>query len=166
MRLIDESKTNEAVRKILRKYGFSDESIVADEVWEAIENEVPTAYNIEEVIEKVRTDAYMMSFDESQVEILIDDIKQGYDIELPEPMEIKETHIDEYICPHCGIENGCVQGIVSDNDEAMSDIQKNKVSMLIGKINDLSLSKLNGTIFHGNYVLKEDVIQVIEDIFE
>ena len=81
MRLIYESKTNEAVRKVLRKYGFSDTSVVSDEIWDCIENEVPTAYDIEEVIEKVRTDAYTMSFNENQVERLIDDIKQGYDID-------------------------------------------------------------------------------------
>lgn len=80
-RLIDENTVNEAVRKILRKYGFNDDSTVSDEIWDCIENEVPTAYDIEKVIEKVRTDAYTMSFDESQVEILIDDIKQGYEID-------------------------------------------------------------------------------------
>lgn len=29
-------------------------------------------------------------------------------------MQIKEVHIDEYICPACGAENLCDQGIVQD----------------------------------------------------
>lgn len=35
------------------------------------------SYDMEKVIHKVREDAYSMSFDESQVEILIDDIRKG-----------------------------------------------------------------------------------------
>jgi hypothetical protein len=53
MRLIDADKANEAVRKVLRKYGFSDESVVSDEVWDAIENEVPTAYDADNVVEQL-----------------------------------------------------------------------------------------------------------------
>lgn len=48
MRLIDEQTANEAVRKVLRKYGFADESTLSDEVWDTIENEVPTAYELAE----------------------------------------------------------------------------------------------------------------------
>ena len=46
-RLIDEQTANKAVRKVLRKYGFSDDSVVSDEVWDCIENEVPTAYDMD-----------------------------------------------------------------------------------------------------------------------
>ena len=53
-RLIDEQTTNEAVRKVLRKYGFTDESIVSDEVWDTIENEVPTAYDVDRVVEELK----------------------------------------------------------------------------------------------------------------
>lgn len=35
-------------------------------------------------------------------------------IEKQIPMQIKEVHIDEYICPACGAENLCDQGIVQD----------------------------------------------------
>mgnify|MGYP000959701917 CR=1 FL=1 len=78
-RLIDEQVTNEAVRKILRKYGFQDESVVSDEIWDCIENEVQTAYDVEQAIEDARVDAYSMGFDESQVEILVKDIRQKID---------------------------------------------------------------------------------------
>lgn len=66
-RLIDENVTNEAVRKVLRKYGFNDDSIVSDEIWDCIENEIPTACNIEalevQVREEIRTimDTYVGS---------------------------------------------------------------------------------------------------------
>lgn len=30
------------------------------------------------------------------------------------PMQITEVHVDEYICPACGAENSCEQGIVED----------------------------------------------------
>lgn len=49
MRLIDEQTTNEAVRKVLRKYGFSDESVVSDEIWDCIEN-TETAYDVDKVV--------------------------------------------------------------------------------------------------------------------
>lgn len=66
-RLIDESTTNEAVRKVLRKYGFSDESTISDEIWDCIENEVITAFDVEavqtQVCEEIRTvmDTYVGS---------------------------------------------------------------------------------------------------------
>lgn len=31
------------------------------------------------------------------------------------PLEITEIHLDEYRCPACGAENGCDDGIVTDN---------------------------------------------------
>lgn len=30
------------------------------------------------------------------------------------PMQKTEVHVDEYICPACGAENSCNQGIVED----------------------------------------------------
>lgn len=30
------------------------------------------------------------------------------------PMRIEEVHVDEYICPACGSENNCEQGIIDD----------------------------------------------------
>lgn len=53
-RLIDEQTANEAVRKVLRKYGFSDELCVSDEIWDCIENEVPTAYDVDKVVEGLK----------------------------------------------------------------------------------------------------------------
>ena len=37
----------------------------------------PTAYNIEKVVEIVRVDCYSMGFDESQAEIIVEDIRKG-----------------------------------------------------------------------------------------
>ena len=69
MRLIDEQTTNEAVRKVLRKYGFNDDSIVSDEVWDCIENEVPTAYDVDKVVEQLEEEKINVP-----VNRLIDDI--------------------------------------------------------------------------------------------
>lgn len=30
------------------------------------------------------------------------------------PMQITEVHVDEYVCPVCGAENSCNQGVVED----------------------------------------------------
>ena len=31
------------------------------------------------------------------------------------PMVVTEIHVDEYICPNCGTENLCDQGVVTDH---------------------------------------------------
>ena len=36
-----------------------------------------TAYDIEKVVHSVRADCYTMGFDESQTEILVDDVRKG-----------------------------------------------------------------------------------------
>ena len=43
---------------------------------EAVEKQ-PTAYNPEKVVEIVRVDCYTMGFDESQTEIIVEDIRKG-----------------------------------------------------------------------------------------
>lgn len=39
--------------------------------------EQPTAYDVEKVVEIVRVDCYTMGFDESQTEIIVEDIRKG-----------------------------------------------------------------------------------------
>ena len=68
-RLIDEQATNEGVRKVLRKYGFRDESVVSDEVWDTIENEVPTAYDVDKVVEQLE-DACCKDIDGMELPII------------------------------------------------------------------------------------------------
>ena len=40
-------------------------------------DEQPTAYNPEKVVEIVSVDCYSMGFDESQAEIIVEDIRKG-----------------------------------------------------------------------------------------
>ena len=40
-------------------------------------NAQPTAYDVEKVVEVVREDCYSMGFDESQTEIIVDEVKKG-----------------------------------------------------------------------------------------
>ena len=102
MRLIDEQTTNELVRKVLRKYGFADDSVVSDEIWDTIENEVPTAYDLEKIVEKLDKEAQCLysihNFspikawqNESLLPIIID----GNDIEIPTQMEIPEIDLED-----------------------------------------------------------------------
>lgn len=39
--------------------------------------EQPTAYDVEKLVEIVRVDCYTMGFDESQTEIIVEDIRKG-----------------------------------------------------------------------------------------
>lgn len=39
--------------------------------------ELPTVYDVEKVVEIVRVDCYTMGFDESQTEIIVEDIRKG-----------------------------------------------------------------------------------------
>ena len=39
--------------------------------------EVPTAYDVEKVVEEVRCDCYTMGFDESQAEVIVNDVRKG-----------------------------------------------------------------------------------------
>lgn len=43
---------------------------------------------------------------------LIGRVKEAMEKQIP--MQITEVHVDEYICPTCGAENSCNQGIVED----------------------------------------------------
>ena len=44
---------------------------------EKLIKEQPTAYDIEKVVDVVREDCYSMGFDESQTEIIIEDVRKG-----------------------------------------------------------------------------------------
>lgn len=37
----------------------------------------PTAYDVEKVVEEVRSDCYTLGFDESQTDIVVDDVRRG-----------------------------------------------------------------------------------------
>lgn len=47
-----------------------------DDVIQLLDKE-PTFYNPEKVVEFVRVDCYSMGFDESQAEIIVEDIRKG-----------------------------------------------------------------------------------------
>lgn len=90
MRLIDEQTTNEMVRKVLKKYGFADDSVVSDEIWDTIENEVPTAYDLEKIVKKLDKEAQclysLQNFTPIKAwkhDLLLPIIIDGKDIELP-----------------------------------------------------------------------------------
>lgn len=56
------------------------------------------------------------------------------------------------------------QGFVEGHN-ATNEIMSSKVNELKKRVNEISLSKLSHTIFNGNYVLREDIMQAIDDIF-
>lgn len=47
-----------------------------DDVIQLLDKE-PTAYDVEKAVEIVRVDCYSMGFDESQTEIIVEDIRKG-----------------------------------------------------------------------------------------
>lgn len=63
MRLIEESDAISAAEKALKKYGFTRESVVTDAVHDAIENDTPTAYDIENTVNELENAIMVYSDD-------------------------------------------------------------------------------------------------------
>lgn len=53
----------------------------------------------------------------------------------------------------------------TEGHNATLDITNNKIKELRNRIDEISLSRLSSTIYKGNYILREDVMEAIEDIF-
>lgn len=52
MRLIDADDATRVVESVLKKYGLDRESVVTDEIHDAIDN-IQTAYDVEKVVEQL-----------------------------------------------------------------------------------------------------------------
>ena len=52
MRLIDADDATRVVEGVLKKYGLDRESVVTDEIHDAIDN-IQTAYDVEKVVEQI-----------------------------------------------------------------------------------------------------------------
>lgn len=75
-RYIDADETTRVIERVLKKYGLDRESVVTDEMHDAIDN-IPTAFDLDNVVDSVRVTCYQMGFDESQIEIIVDGIRNG-----------------------------------------------------------------------------------------
>lgn len=80
--LISRSETIKKLREYADQKCFNGEEELANGILKAIcfmakEDNVPAAYDVEKVVEQIRCDCYSMGFDESQTEILVNDIRKG-----------------------------------------------------------------------------------------
>ena len=69
MRLIDANKVKELINGL--------DSLPWEEELDDLVDSIPTAYDVEKVVEDVRIDCCAMGFDDSQIEIIVKDVRNG-----------------------------------------------------------------------------------------
>jgi hypothetical protein len=80
MRLIDADALIETMKKVETEY---EDAMTCPSWWTSysVISEQPTVYDVEKVVEDVRKDCYSMGFDESQTEIIVNDIVKAGGVE-------------------------------------------------------------------------------------
>lgn len=78
MRLIDADVSEEKFNELRKNRGWCGADLaVLDIVKGELIDEQPTAYDIEKTVDRVREICYQLSLDESQTELIVDEIKKG-----------------------------------------------------------------------------------------
>lgn len=73
---MDDLISRNKVIDVLKETGIIVDNDLGHLVLEEIER-IPTAYDVEKVVEQIRCDCYTMGFDESQTEMVVNDIRKG-----------------------------------------------------------------------------------------